>query len=237
MLDFDFEPNRPAWSKKLAVFDLETTGLDLQTSRIVTAAVAVLNANGEAIEVHEWLVNPGIEIPEAAANVHGITTKMAKANGVEPTGAVTEIVDLLRKLGSEMPLVAFNAPYDFTILQSEAIRYGITPLKPSPVVDPLVLDRQMVKFRSGKGSRTLTALCRDYEVELVDAHNSTADAIAAGRLAQRQASKFPALNVDIIELHAAQALWSDEQSLEFEKWFKQQDRPDYRAVLGWPIKN
>jgi DNA polymerase-3 subunit epsilon len=84
LLDFDFEPNRPAWSKTLAVFDLETTGLDLQTSRIVTAAVAVLNANGEAVEVHEWLVNPGIEIPEAAANVHGITTEMAQANGVEP---------------------------------------------------------------------------------------------------------------------------------------------------------
>jgi hypothetical protein len=39
------------------------------------------------------------------------------------------------------------------------------------------------------------------------------------------------------ELHASQVIWSDEQSLEFEKWLKQQDRPDYRAVLGWPIKN
>ncbi len=237
MLDFDFEPNRPAWSKTLAVFDLETTGLDLQTSRIVTAAVAVLNANGEAVEVHEWLVNPGIEIPEAAANVHGITTEMAQANGVEPGPAIAEIVALLAKLGQDMPLVAFNAPYDFTILQSEANRYGIAPLAPKAVIDPLVLDRQLVKFRSGKGSRTLIALCRDYEVELIDAHNSTADAIAAGRLAQRQASKFPQLNVEMSELHASQVIWSDEQSLEFEKWFKQQDRPDYRAVLGWPIKN
>ena len=94
-----------------------------------------------------------------------------------------------------------------------------------------------VKFRSGKGSRTLIALCRDYGVELLDAHNSTADAVAAGRLAQRQASKFPQLNVSADELHGSQAAWSDEQSLEFEAWLKQQDRPDYRAVLGWPIKN
>jgi DNA polymerase-3 subunit epsilon len=237
LLDFDFEPNRPAWSKKLAVFDLETTGLDLQEARIVTAAVAVLNANGEAIEVHEWLVNPGIEIPEAAANVHGITTEMAQANGVDPKGAILEIIEVLARLGQEMPLVAFNAPYDFTILQSEAKRYGHTPLDPNSVIDPLVLDRQLVKFRSGKGSRTLIALCRDYEVELIDAHNSTADAIAAGRLAQRQAAKFPQLNVEASELHASQVVWSDEQSLEFEKWFKQQDRPDCRAVLGWPIKN
>jgi DNA polymerase-3 subunit epsilon len=237
LLDFDFEPNRPAWSKKLAVFDLETTGLDLQTSRIVTAAVAVLDANGEPIEIHEWLVNPGIEIPEAAANVHGITTEMAKANGVEPAPAIAEIIAVLAKLEKDMPLVAFNAPYDFSILKSEAERYGIEPLEPKAVIDPLVLDRQMVKFRSGKGSRNLVALCRDYQVELLDAHNSTADAIAAGRLAQRQASKFPQLNVEISALHASQAIWSDEQSLDFEKWFKQQDRPDYRAVLGWPIKN
>ncbi len=237
MLDFDFEPNRPAWSKKLAVFDLETTGLDLQTSRIVTAAVGVLNANGEAVEVHEWLVNPGIDIPEAAANVHGITTEMARANGVEPAPAIAEIIAVLARLELEMPLVAFNAPYDFSILKSEALRYGLEPLEPKAVIDPLVLDRQMVKFRSGKGSRNLVALCKDYEVELLDAHNSTADAIAAGRLAQRQASKFPQLNVSISELHASQVIWSDEQSLDFEKWFKQQDRPDYRAVLGWPIKN
>ncbi len=237
MLDFDFEPNRPAWSKRLAVFDLETTGLEHETARIVTAAVAVLNANGEAEEVHEWLVNPGIEIPEAAANVHGITTEFANANGVEPAGAVQEIIDVLARLGEEMPLVAFNAPYDFTILRFEALRYGHTPLSPRAVIDPLVLDRQLVKYRSGKGSRTLTALCRDYEVELLDAHNSTADAIAAGRLAQRQASKFPQLNVELSTLHASQITWSDEQSLEFEKWLKQQDRPDYRAVLGWPIKN
>ncbi len=237
MLDFDFEPNRPAWSKKLAVFDLETTGLDLQTSRIVTAAVAVLNANGEAVEVHEWLVNPGIDIPEAAANVYGITTEMAIANGVEPAPAIAEIIAVLARLELEMPLVAFNAPYDFSILKSEALRYGLEPLEPKAVIDPLVLDRQMVKFRSGKGSRNLVALCKDYEVELLDAHNSTADAIAAGRLAQRQASKFPQLNVSISELHASQVIWSDEQSLDFEKWFKQQDRPDYRAVLGWPIKN
>jgi hypothetical protein len=56
-------------------------------------------------------------------------------------------------------------------------------------------------------------------------------------LAQRQASKFAQLNVSAEELHASQATWSDEQSLEFESWLKQQDRPDYRAVLGWPMKN
>jgi DNA polymerase-3 subunit epsilon len=117
LLDFDFDPNRPAWSKQLAVFDLETTGLDLDTSRIVTSTVAVIDSNGEPTEVHEWLVNPGIEIPEAAANVHGITTEIARANGVEPGPAISEMLEVLNRLNKSMPLVAFNAPYDFSILK------------------------------------------------------------------------------------------------------------------------
>jgi DNA polymerase III subunit epsilon len=234
MLDFDFDPSMPEWAKRLATFDLETTGLDLRESRIVTACVAVLNQNGEVEEVHEWLVDPGIEIPEAASNVHGVTTEMARASGVAPQGAVQEILQALEKLSVSMPLVAFNAAYDFSILHSEALRYGFTPLDPKPVIDPLILDRQMVKFRKGK--RTLTALCPDYGVALDNAHNSTADAVAAGRLAQSQSVKFEALNVSAGELHASQKIWADEQALEFEKYMKTQNRPDFRAELGWPTK-
>jgi DNA polymerase-3 subunit epsilon len=201
----------------------------------VTACLAVIDANGIAQELHEWLVDPGIEIPEQAAAVHGVTTEIARARGGKPEEAVAQLVERLADLNQSMPLVAFNAPYDFTILQSESMRYGITPLAPEPVIDPLVLDRAMMKYRSGK--RTLGVLCADYGVELLDAHNSTADAIAAGRLAQRQASKFPELDVDAVELHKMQKVWSDEQTKDFEAWFKKQNRPDYRAELGWPIKN
>jgi DNA polymerase-3 subunit epsilon len=234
-LDFDFDPDRPSWSKQLAVFDLETTGLDLRESRIVTACVAVIDSNGNQLELHEWLVNPGIDIPEQATAVHGVTTEMAQSQGKDPAVSVLELVTVLGELNQRMPLVAFNAPYDFTILQSEARRYGHTPLAPKPVVDPLVLDRAMMKYRSGK--RTLTALCKDYGIELLDAHNSTADAVAAGRLAQAMAAKFPDLALDALELHDLQATWADEQSIDFANWLKKQNRPDFQAELGWPIRD
>lgn len=233
MLDFDFEPALPAWAKRLAAFDLETTGLDLRHSRIVTACVAVLDQNGEPVEIHEWLVNPGIEIPQAASDVHGITTQMAIDSGVDPAAAVPEIIAKLHELSTQMPLVAFNASYDFSILYHEAIRVGAQPIDPKPVIDPLVLDRQCMKYRKGK--RTLSVLCPDYGVALENAHNSTADAIAAGRLARAQAAKFEDLAVPADQLHASQVVWADEQALDFEKFLKQ-NRPDYRAELGWPIK-
>ena len=234
MLDFDFEPEAPAWSKRLAVFDLETTGLDVRTSRVVTACIAVIDHSGEPVEVAEWLVNPGIDIPQAASNVHGITTELAIERGEEPSKAIFDIVTRLGQLNSQMPLVAFNAAYDFSLLKHEAIRYGIEPLDPKPVIDPLVIDRKVNKYRSGK--RTLIALSNLFGIELADAHNSTADAIAAGRLAQRLAAQVKQLDIDVAELHELQKIWADEWSVEMEQFLKKQNRSDFRAELGWPIK-
>jgi DNA polymerase III subunit epsilon len=234
LLDFDFEPELPLWAKALAVFDLETTGLDVATARIVTATVARLDQNGVLVELSEWLVNPGIEIPEAASNVHGVTTERAIAEGSDPATAVAQITELLRKHNLQMPLVAFNAPYDFSILKAEAQRYGIAPLEPKPVIDPLVLDRKVDRFRKGK--RNLGVMSEHYGIKLEDAHNATADAVAAGRIAQQLARKYPDLAIDSLELHDLQAEWSDQQAESFAEYLRKQNRPDYRAELGWPIK-
>ena len=234
MLDFDFEPQLPAWAKNLAVFDLETTGLDLSTARIVTATVATINQSGEVEMLREWLVNPGIEIPEAASDVHGVTTEIAREQGQEPNSAIAEIVGLLIELNSQMPLVAFNAPYDFTILKYEAERYSQQAIIPRPVIDPLVIDRKLDKWRKGK--RNLGLMSVNYGVKLEDAHNSTADAVAAGLIAQALARKYPELAIDALELHDLQAAWSDEWSESFADHLRKQNRPDYRAELGWPIK-
>jgi DNA polymerase III subunit epsilon len=235
VLDFDFNPETPSWSKRVGVFDLETTGLDTSTSRIVSACVAVLDANGELEGVAgEWLVDPGVEIPAAASDVHGITNERARAEGQQAATAVIEIGAALRSLfESGVPVVAFNAPYDFTLLHHELIRYGVEPLDPVPVIDPLVLDRAMVPRRRGK--RTLSILTADYGVKLLDAHNSTADAVAAGRLAQQQAAKFDRLNVDVFDLHRAQIAWSEAQNRDFEQYMRQH-RPEFTAEIGWPLK-
>ncbi len=234
MLDFDFEPELPLWAKALAVFDLETTGLDVATARIVTATVATMNQNGEVLELAEWLVNPGVEIPEAASNVHGVTTERAMAEGSDPKTSVSEIIELLKKHNQTMPLVAFNAPYDFTILKAEAERLGLEPLDPKPVIDPLVLDRKADRYRKGK--RNLGVMSEHYGIKLEDAHNATADAVAAGRIAQQLARKYPELSIDALELHALQSSWSDQQAESFAEYLRTQNRPDYRAELGWPIK-
>lgn len=233
MLDLEFQPDLPQWAKKLVVFDLETTGLDLTTSRIVTACVAVIDSSGEVEQTNEWLVNPGIEIPASASAVHGVTTEKAQSEGMDASSAVKQIVELLSDLNQNLPVVAFNAPYDFTILMNEAIRYSLNTISPKPVIDPLVIDR---KLRFGPGKRNLTVLCDVYGVELADAHNSTADAVAAGRLAQRQAAKFPDLQQDASKLHDLQIKWSEAWTKNFHDWLEKENRPVDRAEIGWPIR-
>src|SRR5690348_1701648 len=114
--------------RRLAAFDLETTGIDSESDRIVTAAVSLVG-DGLPSVFHAWLIDPGIPIPAGASAVHGITTEQARAEGRQPLAAIEEIVALLaEQLLQGVPVVAFNARFDLTCLDREARRHGITPL-------------------------------------------------------------------------------------------------------------
>lgn len=65
----------------LAAFDTETTGVDVETDRIVSAALVVQDAPGARPRVTRWLVNPGVPVPAAATEVHGLTEEHLQRNG------------------------------------------------------------------------------------------------------------------------------------------------------------
>ncbi len=223
------------WSDTLAVFDLETTGIDVETSRIVSATVAVLDAMGHVTERTDWLVNPGVDIPLQATAVHKITTQQAAQHGRDAAEAVAEIVAALRgPLEQGIPLVAYNAPYDLTLLNREALRYGIAPLvSPTPVIDPLVIDKAVDRYRKGK--RTLEAASAFYKVVLDDAHDAGADAIAAGHVAQAIARVHVAtLPPTAAELHDLQVTWSQEQAASFQSYMRRERDPQFVADGSWP---
>lgn len=223
------------WHETLAVFDLETTGVDVETARIVTAHVGVIDASGQVLERAEWLADPGIDIPIQAMAVHGISTEHARANGRHPGEVVSEIVAAIRAIFDRgIALVAYNAPYDLTLLNREALRHGITPLvSPLPVIDPLVIDRAMDKYRKGK--RTLEAACIFYGVGLIGAHDAGADAVAAGRLAQALARVHEtSLAIEAAALHALQIGWCLEQAADFQSYMRRVKDPAFTTSGAWP---
>jgi DNA polymerase-3 subunit epsilon len=165
-----------------------------------------------------------------------VTTEIARARGRDTRDVVSEILETLRGFfDAGIPVVAYNAPYDFTILHYEALRNGLEPLaNPKPIIDPLVLDKFVDQYRSGK--RTLQVAASVYGVSLSDAHNATADAVAAGRVAQAIALKHSAkLPMDAFELHDAQKIWSVNQDDSYEI-FRRKSSPDFTVLRGWPVK-
>ncbi len=225
---------------RLAAFDIETTGIDPTRDRIVTAAVSVVGA-GQPSEHRSWLADPGIEIPAGATAVHGITNERARAEGQDPREAVEEITTALaEQLRAGVPVIAFNARFDLTILDREAHRHGCQPLVDRVggangmlVIDPHVLDKQFDRFRRGK--RTLGAVCEHYRVPFDEAHAAGADALAAARLAYRLGSTVEELrHLDLPVLHREQISWAAEQAASLQDYFQRQGRNEH-VEAAWPV--
>ncbi|GAA2849505.1 3'-5' exonuclease [Microbacterium arabinogalactanolyticum] len=227
----------PNWLTRVGVFDLETTGVDVTTDRIVTAHVGVLDRHGREIAARDWLADPGIPIPDGAAAVHGISTEHARRHGRPASEVVAEISNALRVLFAQgMPIVAYNASYDFSLLAHEAARHGIPVLiDPQPVIDPLVIDKAYDRYRPGK--RTLSVVAEHYAVPLDDAHEASADAVAAGRVALALAKEF-ALPGTAAELHTQQIGWARDQAESLTEYFIKVGRLDPAEALdgSWPVR-
>ncbi|WP_075872867.1 3'-5' exonuclease [Kocuria sp. CNJ-770] len=225
----------PAWTEgPRAAFDLETTGRDPHTARIVTASVVRTDASGTVTDQWEWLADPGVEIPEEAAAVHGVSTEQARAEGRPAADVVTEIAGVLAELfAAGTPVLVFNASYDFTVLAHEGRRHGVEVPQPFPVLDPYVLNKQVHRYRRGK--RTLGALCEEYGVELTAAHTSAADSVATERLAVLMARRFRELVRPAAELHEDQVGWAAEQAASLQEYFRR-TRPDAVVDGAWPLR-
>lgn len=231
---------RVAWhTQRLAAFDIETTGINTESDRIVTAAISLVGV-GLTTESRDWIVDPGVEIPAGAAAVHGITTERARAEGQDPASAIEEITAILaaQQLAG-VPIVAFNARFDLTVIDREARRHGVVPLidriggpEALLVVDPYVIDKQVDRYRSGK--RTLSAVCAHYRVPLDNAHAADADALAAARVAWRMgATMIDVGGTDLPTLHLQQIGWAAEQAASLAQYFARQGR-DERVEPAWP---
>lgn len=211
----------------MVAFDLETTGVDVETARIVTACVSLVDGSGRrSPQTTTWLVDPGVEIPAEATAVHGITTERARADGRPAAECISEIAVRLFRVVSDhgAPIVAFNAVYDLTVLDREARRHGVMIYNgPTTVVDPFVLDKHVDRWRKGK--RNLTAACEHYGVRLDGAHDASFDAVAAARVAWRIAQRHPEIAaMGLHDLHALQVDAKREQDASFADYLRRQAR-------------
>lgn len=238
-------------------FDLETTGVNVFTDRIVQAALTPVR-DGVPLEPTTWLVDPGVEIPDEAAAVHGITTERAREEGGDPGQMLYELTGRLAlNMGRVVPVVVANAPYDLTLLEAENRRHSIdslasrvAPRPVGPIIDPMVLDRYVDPYRKGicaearnpcgcgAVDKKLSSLCLHYGVELTAAHDAGADALAACLLVPKIIARHPAKfrGFSVGALHQAQIGWRREQMDSLRKYFDKTGTEHDGCDPSWPIR-
>jgi DNA polymerase III epsilon subunit-like protein len=250
------------WNERLCGFDLETTTVNPNEARIVQASVFVVGA-GVAPEKLQVVVDPGVPIPDEAAVIHGFTTERVQAEGQPLDSALPGILAALVTYTSQrIPVVAFNARYDLTVLDRECRRLMLQPLQDAVpdlrVVDPHVIDKHLDRYR--QGSRRLQAVCDRYGARLDRAHAADHDALAAcrcawvlgakGRVVRRVRNAQEARELHELEaewarvrgdldlLHEAQVGWAATQALGLAQHFiRQGDHAAAEAVVAaWPVQ-
>lgn len=229
-----------------AAWDFETTGVDVENDRIVTAALVV--RDGAETERFTWVIDPGVPCPVEASNIHGWTTERLQAEGSTPAKALEDIAGRLAGILLEgLPLVSFNGAFDYSILHFELLRHGLFTLTerldgalPLTLIDAFVLDKALDRYR--KGSRKLEAVAAHYGVALVGAHDATADALAALGVAEAIAARNPGVAGQLpAQLYRAQQLWARNQAASLQEHLRSEragEKRDPNAVVdgSWPLK-
>ena len=171
----------------LVFFDLETTGINVASDRIVELSYLKVHPNGKE-ESKTIRVNPEIPIPASATAVHGITdADVANA----PT--FKEIAKNLVKDIEGCDLAGYNSNrFDIPLLAEEFLRAEIDlDLRKRKFVDVQTIFHKMEQ-------RTLAAAYKFYcDKNLDDAHTAEADTKATYEVLKAQLDKYPDLKNDI----------------------------------------
>jgi DNA polymerase III subunit epsilon len=226
-----------ALAPRAVAFDLETTGVDAFSDVPVSYGFVERDAGG-ALVVESGLVNPGRPIPRGATAVHGITDAMV-ADAPDLEGALDLVCDRLGTLwAGGGVVVGMNVAYDLTMVDALCRRFSRPPLDErglGAVVDILVLDRHVDRYRKGK--RTLGALCAHYGVDPGDAHSASGDAAASLAVFERIVERYPDLAaIPVTDITARLAEWYREWLSGFSAYLvKKGDRAIEPGRYAWPV--
>lgn len=170
-------------TRPLAFIDLETTGINLQTDRIIEIAIVKLMLDGSSI-VKRKLINPEIPIPTASSEIHGITNEMVKDAPI-----FKQIANEIKQFLHNCDIAGFNSNrFDVPLLAEEFLRAGLE----ETFETCKLLDVQRI-FHTME-QRTLSAAYKFYCYKTLDnAHSATADATATLEVLLAQIKKYKQL--------------------------------------------
>ena len=167
-------------TRPIVFIDLETTGINLATDRIVEIAIIKIFPDKEK-QVKHKVINPQMPIPKVASDIHGITDEQVKN---APT--FKEVANELKQFIDNADLSGYNSNrFDVPLLMEEFLRAGIS----LDMTNRRMLDVQHIFHMMEK--RTLGAAYKFYcEKELTDAHSAEVDATATWEILEAQLNRY-----------------------------------------------
>jgi DNA polymerase-3 subunit epsilon len=173
--------------RPIVFIDLETTGTNLATDKIVEIAMIRISPDGSK-QVKRKLINPGMPIPEAASAVHGITDEMVK-----DAPLFKQVANEIKQFMDNADVGGYNSNrFDFPLLMEEFLRVGLEfDLSQRKLVDVQRIFHMMEQ-------RTLAAAYKFYcNKSLENAHSAEADADATWEILNAQLARYPQLGTTV----------------------------------------
>ena len=174
-------------TKPLAFIDLETTGINLGTDRIVEIAVVKILVDGNK-STKRKLINPGMPIPKAASDIHGISDEM-----VEDAPSFKQVAHELKQILDGCDIAGYNSNrFDIPLLMEEFLRAEVDfDMKGRRLIDVQHIFHKMEQ-------RTLSAAYKFYcSKTLEGAHSAEVDASATHEILKAQLNHYPELGTTV----------------------------------------
>ena len=205
----------------LMCFDLETTGVNITTDRVVQIAVSYFN-RGSRVQQHQQLINPERPIPVGASEVHGVydaDVLNAPTMGQFAPRLLPHFTGRIFTDKSPPIIVGYNVlGYDIPLFQAELERVQATfRVDDLPAIDLLLWVRWFLRHEP---KQKLTEICDRFNVTLNNAHEALADARACGHL----------INAFLDSGYLPDDLG---QTLEFQSVIRDRLDEEYRRYKRW----
>ncbi|MFI5203829.1 MAG: exonuclease domain-containing protein [Flavobacteriales bacterium] len=177
-------------NRSLCLIDLETTGVDVATARIVEIAILKINPDNSRSEFVERL-NPGVPIPPESTEFHKITDEDIK-NAPTFAQVAASVIDFIE----DADMAGYNSnKFDIPVLAEEFLRAGIDfDFRSRRFIDVQNIFHKMEQ-------RTLFAAYKFYcNKELINAHSAKADIEATWEILEAQVERYSELKNDVSSL-------------------------------------
>ncbi|MEI6263557.1 MAG: 3'-5' exonuclease [Sphingobacteriia bacterium] len=177
-------------TKPIAFIDLETTGVNISSDRIVEIAIVRIAVDGTKT-VKRKLVNPLMPIPAGASEVHGITDEMVK-----DAPSFKQIANEIKQFMENCDLGGYNSNrFDIPMLIEEFLRSGIE----FSTNDRKLVDVQKVFHLMEQ--RTLSAAYKFYCNKVLEgAHGAEVDATATWEVLEAQIERYPQIGNSVEQI-------------------------------------